>query len=116
MDSVDKSLGKLFAAVVGVAGISAASCLGGAFMAESRYPDKPITNISRTKEKEVETYDINGDGLEDVILPNGSVKIKTIDGTYTTLYDQWAEEVRDLSVKYSLKKQPDGRYVAGVSE
>jgi hypothetical protein len=80
--------------------------------------------------KTVAVYDINGDGLEDVALRDGTVQIKKQDGSYaSSLGEMRRQELRAVHDKYTFREETErnsldnldyrvktGRYVIGGNE
>lgn len=77
----------------------------------------------------VVSYDVNKDGLEDLVLPDGTVQIKTRDGNYISLGQMRSNEMEKVRERYEFRKEQvrnqvdnldykinTGRYVAGVSK
>lgn len=56
------------------------------------------------------TYDVNRDGLDDIVSRDGSVEIKQSDGTYLPIKIMIRKNFDELEGKYQLEKGKDGRY------
>lgn len=58
------------------------------------------------RSRHVAVYDVNGDGLEDVIEKDGKVSLQQRDGSYIPL-EKYVEDITD---SYRLRQGEDGLY------
>lgn len=55
-------------------------------------------------------YDVNGDGLVDIIRRDGTIGIRQRDGSYLSLKESFWREKRQLEDNYILERDSQGKY------
>lgn len=112
--------------------------LGGALVAIIGFTSAAVSYKGRLNEPEMpeagrpsitQVYDVNRDGLEDVVYPTGTVQLRTRDGTLISLGEMRQKEIDAVYRKFEIRKEQvrnkwdnadykvnTGRYIAGVSE